>query len=181
LDSSVRWVIDEKGAYVRLQGFKGAPQPPPDGEMEEMPLLRLVVKDGKCTYSKSSQMSRLSGFPPDYLKLMISAMEIEKTQATLESFGKYLERTQDGAEDEEADSDRIEDGTYVLVMVGLDPESGMPVGVGGRRISESLSESSLMTLIGAYEEMRTDVLLCLIVNCLMNGAVNVVDYNDEEE
>jgi len=176
LDSNNRWVRDEKGIAVRLQSFKGAPPAADEEKMEEIPLLRLDVSEGRLTYQMSNRISRLSSFSPEALKLAISLVEIEKTRAVLECFGKFLERTDQGETDEEADTDHLEDGSYVILMVGVDEKTRRPVGVGGRRVSHLMSESALMTLIGALEEVKTDLSLCLTVNCLMNGMLGAVDY-----
>lgn len=182
LDSNVRWVKDEKGEFLRMQNFKGAP-PPTDEEVEveEMPLLKLDIVKGKCTYTKNSRMSRLSSFPPDMLKMAVSVIEVEKTQVLMEAFGKFLERTHEGMAEEEADKDRLEDGSYVLLMVTLDADSGRPLGIGGRRVSSSMSEASLLMLIGALEEIKTDVSLCLTVNAVINGMMGSVDYDEDGE
>jgi len=178
LDSNNRWVVDEKGTLIRMQTFKGAPLAE-ESTVEEMTLLRMEVSGGKCTYQKNSHMSRLSSFPPDVLKMAISVIEIEKVQATMEAFSKYLERTQGGIGDEEADKDRLEDGTYMLLVVSVDEQTGTPVGIGGRRVSEMMSESSLMLFVGALEEIKSEFQLCLTVNSLMNGLIGTIDYGDE--
>jgi len=181
LDSNDRWVKSDSGAFVRLKKFKGAaPYLSEETKVEEIPLLRIEVKNGKCKYEKNGRMSRLSSFPPDLLKMAISVIEVEKTQAVMEAFGKFLERTNEGVSDDEADADHLEDGSYVLLMVGIDENTGQPLGIGGRRISGVLSESSLMTLVGALEEIKTDILMCLTVNCFINGVIGGIDYGEEE-
>jgi hypothetical protein len=182
LDSNVRWVKDDKGEYVRMQNFKGSPPPTDeDAEVEEMPLLKLDIVKGKYTYTKNSRMSRLSSFPPDMLKMAISVIEVEKTQVIMEAFGKFLERTHEGMSEEEADADRIEDGSYVLLLVTLDADSGRPLGIGGRRVSSMMSEASLLMLIGALEEIKTDMSLCLNVNAVINGMMGSVDYDEGDD
>jgi hypothetical protein len=181
LDGKTRWLVDDDGNYVKMQNFKGNPDID-KVPSEEIPLLRLDVSNGSLTYAKNSHLSRLASFPPDMLKMSLSVLEVEKNQAMMEAFGKYLNRTQffESSEDDQPDRDSIPDGSYILVMISVNSETGSPLGMGGQRISNMLSESSLYTLIGALEEIKTDINLCLMVNCLMNGMIGSVDYGEEE-
>lgn len=179
LDGNTRWLVGESGETIRMQTFsKDAPQ---EGEVEDIPLLRLDVQGGKLAYAKNSHISRLAGFPPESLKMCLSVLEVEKTKALLDCFGMYLERNQ-GILPGEGDREPacLADGSYVLVMVRVDCASGHPIGMGGRSVSESLDEQQVMSLIGAYEEIKTDISLCLMVNSMMNGIIGSVDYGGEE-
>lgn len=180
LDGNIRWMVDESGKPFKMQAFKNVSSSATMSE--DIPLLSVEVKDGNITYSKNSHISRLSGFPPEVLKTTLSVIEVEKMQTVFEAFGKYLQRThfEDDVE-EDTPEEPIPDGEYTLLMVSIDEETGQPLGMGGRRISHLIGESSLMTLIGAYEEIRTDLMLCLTVNCLMNGILGAVDYDDRGE
>lgn len=180
LDGNVRWLIDENNAYVKMQNFNGVTGQE-NTPTEEIPLLKIDVNGGKIVYSKNSHLSRFASFPPDMLKMCLSVIEVEKAQSFMEAFSKYIDTT--GYEencDDNADANTLADGSYVLMMISVNAETGEPLGMGGHRISSMLSESSLLTLIGALEEIKTDLTLCLTVNCLMNGMMGAVDYGEKE-
>lgn len=184
LDGPNRWVKDEEGNVILLKSFqRTAPLPATkeDDSVEEIPLLRLKVEDGKLTYTKSVSMSRIAGFPADMIRLMISSIEVEKHQVSMEAFGGYLNRSDKLEEDiledkdeDDANYNTLADGTYDLLITAVDVD-GTPLGLGGMRVSESLSEESLLGLIGALEEIKTDITLCLVMNCMMNGMMGTVD------
>ena len=182
LDSASNWVKDEQGNTILLKSLqRDTPKPSKEEDsVEEIPLLRLNVKDGKFTYTKSVSMSRIAGFPADMIRFMISSIEVEKQQVSMEAFGSYINRSElldigeDEPEEDLADTDSLGDGTYDLLITAVDGD-GVPQGLGGTRISESLSEESLLGLIGALEEIKTDITLCLIMNCMMNGMMGTVD------
>lgn len=172
LDGPNKWVVDEDGNTIRLKSLHSGPSAE-DVPVEKIPLLRLTVEDGRLIYTKSVSMSRIAGFPSDMIRLMISSIEVEKQQTSMETFNAFLERTQE-FDDDVADSDDIEEGVYDLLIVAIDGD-GNPLGLGGQRVSEYLSEESLLGLIGALEEIKTDLMLCLTMNCIMNGMMGTVD------
>lgn len=180
LDSNVRWVVDEDGVLVRLNNIGATSARSNDDILiEEFPLLRIDVSNGKITYSKNNKISRLSCFPPDVLKMMLSVIEIEKTQAMVEAVLKKQREEEFPVDRGDFDTDSIQDGTYILLMVAVDSETGNPTGIGGSRVSGMLSESSVLRLVGALEEIKTDILLCLTINAVMNGMIGVMDYDDK--
>ena len=179
LDGNVRWMVDEAGTLIKMQNLKRDLKED-KVSVEEYPILRLVVEKGRMSYAKNSHISRLSSFSPDILKMILSVIEVEKVKTQMETFVKYMEHSSDewiGGEEK----DEVPDGSYTLLMVNLDADTGEPLGMGGRHMSEELSEASLLTMIGALEEIKTDIILCLTVNCLMNGMINAVDYGGEGE
>lgn len=173
LDGPNKWVVDEDGNTIQLKSLQKSAPSKEKVDAEEIPLLRLTVENGKLSYTKSVNMSAIAGFPGDMIRLMISSIEVEKQQVSMEAFGMFLERSQ-YLEDDEADRDTLEDGVYDLLIVAVDSD-GNPLGLGGRRVSENLSEDSMLGLIGAMEEIKTDLTLCLTMNCIMNGMVGTVD------
>lgn len=175
LDGPNRWVVDEDGNTILLKSLHKQPPPKEEIDVEEIPLLRLTVEGGKLGYTKSVSMSSIAAFPADMIRLMISSIEVEKQQVSMETFRAYLERSQMlGDDDGSADGDTLEDGVYDLLIVAVDVD-GNPRGLGGRRVSESLSEDSMLGLIGALEEIKTDLTLCLTMNCMMNGMMGTMD------
>jgi hypothetical protein len=172
LDKNIRWLINEDGTTIKTQPF-GGPQNNPVNS-EDIDILRMTVEGGKISYAKNNQVSHFHTFPSDFLKMMLSVIEVQKSQALLEALNKSLCSHNDLVEDS---SEELTDGTYIILLVSVDAETGYPVGIGGRSITNMLSETSLMTLIGAFEEIRTDVMLCLTVNSMMNGMLGAVDSN----
>lgn len=173
LDGPNRWVVDGNGNIIQLKTLQKSEPSGEDVDVEEIPLLRLTVEHGKLSYTKSVSMSAIAGFPADMIRLMISSIEVEKQQVCMEAFGTFLERSE-MLGDEEADRDTLGDGVYDLLIVAVDGD-GNPLGLGGRRVSESLSEDSMLGLIGAMEEIKIDLTLCLTMNCIMNGMMGTVD------